>query len=84
MSEQVHRLITLDESCLEVSADYYEDLFTHETDAALVVREDGRMCMCLDMATARQLGTLLLKLANQDEADGNAEYDSDPVHARVA
>ncbi len=83
MSQQAHRVTTLDDSCLDIAVDRYEDLLTHETDVALVVREDDRICMCLDLATARQLGELLLKLADEHEPSNGVGH-SGALHARVA
>ena len=82
MSEQIYPIRTVDDSRLDVSLDRYEDLLTHETDVALIVREDDRLCMCLDLETARQLGELLLRLSN--ECDDEEDRRSDPTHVRVA
>lgn len=77
MSEQSHRIRTMDDSRLEVCLDRYEDLLTHEADVALVVREDDRLCMCLDLETARALGELLLRLSKPDEGStGTPEADA--------
>lgn len=73
---------TVDDSCLDVSLDRYEDLLTHEIDVALVVREDERLCMCLDLETARELGRLLLRLA--DECEEQEAHSEPPSHAHVA
>lgn len=73
---------TVDDSCLDVSLDRYEDLLTHEIDVALVVREDERLCMCLDLETARELGQLLLRLA--DECEQQEAHSEPPSHAHVA
>lgn len=82
MSEHTYPIRTVDDSRLDVSLDRYEDLLTHETDVALVVREDDRLCMCLDLETARQLGELLLRLSR--EAEEKEAERSDPTRARVA
>ena len=82
MSEHVYPIRTVDDSRLDVSLDRYEDLLTHETDVALVVREDDRLCMCLDLETARQLGELLLRLSS--ECEEKEDGRSDPTHVRVA
>ncbi len=88
MSQQPHRVTTFDDSCLEVAVDRYDDLMTHETDVALVVREDERVCMCLDLATARELGELLIKLADEHEPSKDVRHPDDAqqtgLHARVA
>lgn len=83
MAEQSYPIRTVDDSRLDVSLDRYEDLVTHEIDVALVVREDDRLCMCLDVETARELGALLLRLARECEEREQACGDDAP-HAHVA
>lgn len=80
MAEQSYPIRTVDDSQLDVSLDRYEDLITHEIDVALVVREDDRLCMCLDLETARELGTLLLRLAQECEERGESASDTPHVH----
>lgn len=83
MSEQRYPIRTVDDSRLDVALDRYEDVLTHETDVALVVREDDRLCMCIDVETARELGALLLRLADEVESE-QARADHGPHHADVA
>lgn len=83
MAEQSYPIRTVDDSRLDITLDRYEDALTHEMDVALVVREDERLCMCIDVETARALGALLLRLA--DEAEGAAgEPEEGRDHADVA
>lgn len=83
MSEHRYPIRTVDDSRLDVTLDRYEDMLTHETDVALVVREDDRLCMCIDVETARELGALLLRLADEVESEDQAQPQGRP-HADVA
>lgn len=82
MSEHRYPIRTVDDSRLDVTLDRYEDRLTHETDVALVVREDDRLCMCIDVETARELGALLLRLADEVESEDQAQQGRH--HADVA
>lgn len=76
MSQHVYRVKTIDDSCLDIAVDLHTDLLTHETDLALVVREDDRLCMCLDLDTARQLGELLVRLSQQCKRPAEARVSA--------